>query len=141
MRADTAVNSVSADWKGLAKGAVCPKCGVELKGKGKKKRKLETYGGQAVEGMRYIHIPELGIPSAMRKGLGESVSHKTLFKAYESKLLPKQEIEIKQLIDLTNQNKRIALVCFEADHLFCHRHSLVEYLQKNKAFKRAVIHL
>jgi uncharacterized protein (DUF488 family) len=92
-------------------------------------------------GMKYIHIPELGIPSAMRKGLGESVSHKALFKAYENKLLPKQEIEIKQLIDLTNQNERIALVCFEADHLFCHRHSLVGHLQNNKAFKRAVIHL
>ena len=92
-------------------------------------------------GMKYIHIPELGIPPAMRKGLGESVSHKTLFKAYKTKLLPKQEIEIQQLLDLTNQNERIALVCFEADHHFCHRHSLVEHLQKNKAFKRAVIHL
>jgi uncharacterized protein (DUF488 family) len=92
-------------------------------------------------GMKYIHIPELGIPSAMRKGLGESVSHKTLFKAYENKLLPKQEAEIKQLIDLTEQNERIALVCFEADHNFCHRHTLTEHLQKNKSFKRAVVHL
>ena len=92
-------------------------------------------------GMKYIHIPELGIPSSMRKGLGESVSHKALFKAYEDKLLPKQETEIKQLIDLTNQNERIALVCFEADHNFCHRHTLIEHLQKNKSFKRAVIHL
>ena len=92
-------------------------------------------------GMRYIHIPELGIPSSMRKGLGESVSHKTLFKAYENKLLPNHETEIKQLIDLTNQNERIALVCFEADHNFCHRHTLIEHLQKNKSFKRTVINL
>ncbi len=93
------------------------------------------------EGMKYIHIPELGIPSSMRKGLGESVSHKSLFKAYESKLLPNHETEIKQLIDLTNQNERIALVCFEADHNLCHRHTLTEHLQKNKSFKRAVVHL
>jgi len=92
-------------------------------------------------GMKYIHIPELGIPSTMRKGLGESVSHKALFKAYENKLLPKQEFEIKQLIDLTNKDERIALVCFEADHNFCHRHTLIEHLQKNKSFKRAVTHL
>lgn len=92
-------------------------------------------------GMKYIHIPELGIPSTMRKGLGESVSHKALFKAYENKLLPKQNVEIKQLIDLTNQNERIALVCFEADHNFCHRHTLIEHLQKTTAFKRVVIHL
>jgi uncharacterized protein (DUF488 family) len=92
-------------------------------------------------GMKYIHIPELGIPSTMRKGLGESVSHKALFKAYENKLLPKQETEIKQLIDLTNKDERIALVCFETDHNFCHRHTLIEHLQKTTAFKRAVIHL
>jgi uncharacterized protein (DUF488 family) len=92
-------------------------------------------------GMKYMHIPELGIPSTMRKGLGETISHKSLFKTYEIKLLPKQEAEINQLIDLTNQNERIALVCFEANHNFCHRHTLVEHLQKNKAFKRAVIHL
>ena len=92
-------------------------------------------------GMKYIHIPELGIPSSMRKGLGESVSYKSLFKAYETKLLPKQETAIKQLIDLTNQNERIALVCFEANHNFCHRHTLIEHLQKNKSFKKVVIHL
>lgn len=92
-------------------------------------------------GMKYIHIPELGIPSAMRKGLGESVSHKTLFEAYETKLLPNHEAEIKQLIDLTNQDERIALVCFESDHNFCHRHTLIEHLQEHKSFKRAVIHL
>jgi uncharacterized protein (DUF488 family) len=98
---------------------------------------------QSIEsaGMKYVHIPELGIPSAMRKGLGESVSHTTLFQQYESELLPQQEVPIKQLIDLTNQNERIALVCFEANHHFCHRHTLVEHLQKNKSFKRAVIHL
>jgi uncharacterized protein (DUF488 family) len=55
--------------------------------------------------------------------------------------LPKQEIEIKQLIDLTEQNERIALVCFEADHKLCHRHTLIEHLQKNKSFKMKVVHL
>ncbi|GAB4541925.1 MAG: DUF488 domain-containing protein [Anaerolineales bacterium] len=92
-------------------------------------------------GMKYIHIPELGIPSAMRKGLGESVSHTTLFQKYKTELLPKQEIKVKQLLDLTDQDERVALVCFEADHRFCHRHTLVEHLQKNKIFKRAVINL
>jgi uncharacterized protein (DUF488 family) len=92
-------------------------------------------------GMKYIHFPELGISSSMRKALGQSISRKTLFKKYESKLLPRQETAIKQLIELTNKKERIALVCFEADHHSCHRHKLVEYLQNIKTFKRAVIHL
>jgi uncharacterized protein (DUF488 family) len=103
------------------------------------KKSFKTYIENA--GMKYIHVPELGIPSSMRKGLGESVSHKALFKAYETKLLPDHKAEVSQLIDLTKQNERIALVCFEADHHFCHRHTLIEHLQKNKNFKRAVIHL
>jgi uncharacterized protein (DUF488 family) len=92
-------------------------------------------------GMKYIHIPELGIPSTIRKKLGESVSRKALFRSYENKLLPKQKAEIKQLIDLTNQNERVALVCFESNHHLCHRHTLIEYLQKKRSFKRKVIHL
>jgi uncharacterized protein (DUF488 family) len=103
------------------------------------KKSFKTYIESA--GIKYIHVPQLGIPSAMRKGLGESVSHKDLFKAYESDLLPNQKAEISQFLDLTNQNERIALVCFEADHNFCHRHTLIEHLQKNKNFKRAVTHL
>ncbi len=92
-------------------------------------------------GMKYSHIPELGIPSAMRKGLGESISHTVLFQKYEKELLPKQEDEIKQLLNLTNQSERVALVCFEANHHYCHRHTLVEHLQKSSAFKRTVINL
>ena len=92
-------------------------------------------------GMKYVHITELVIPSAMRKDLGTKISHNNLFKKYETKLLPKQEAEIKQLIDLTNKNERIALVCFESNHHLCHRHTLIEYLQKKRSFKRKVIHL
>jgi len=91
--------------------------------------------------MKYIHIPELGIPSAMRKGLGTRISHNKLFQKYQTKLLPKQDLAIKQLIDLTNKNERIALVCFESNHHLCHRHTLIEYLQKKRSFKRKVIHL
>ena len=92
-------------------------------------------------GMKYIHIPELGIPSAMRKGLGESVSHTVLFQKYEKELLPQQDKEIQHLLNLVSQNERIALVCFEADHHYCHRHTLIEHLQKNNSFERAVIHI
>lgn len=92
-------------------------------------------------GMKYVHIPELGIPSVMRKGLGESVSHNVLFQKYEKELLPQQGKEVQQLLNITSQNERVALVCFEADHHYCHRHTLIEHLQKNNSFERAVIHI
>jgi hypothetical protein len=92
-------------------------------------------------GMRYIHIPELGIPSAIRKGLGKSLSYAELFKVYERQILPEQEAAISQLFDLTQTNERIAIVCFEANPHSCHRLPLIKHLQQNKAFKRTVIHL
>jgi uncharacterized protein (DUF488 family) len=94
-----------------------------------------------IAGIKYFHIPELGIPSTMRKGLGRTLTHKKLFEKYESKLLPKQENAKTYLLDLISKYPRIALVCFEADHLFCHRYTLVENLKKEKVLSRSVVHL
>ena len=92
-------------------------------------------------GIKYFHIPELGIPSAMRKGLGISISHKKLFRRYETKLLPKQEAAKLQLLKLIDKYPRIALVCFEANYQFCHRNTLLEYLKKEKSLPKSVMHL
>ena len=92
-------------------------------------------------GMKYFHVPELGIPSSMRKGLGESVSHKNLFQIYKAKLLPEHEDAQQQLLRLIVENSRIALVCFEADHNFCHRNTLIEHLQETNPLPSPVLHL
>ena len=92
-------------------------------------------------GMKYIHIPELGIPSSMRKGLGTSVSHESLFQKYETELLPDHEEAQKQLLRLMAEYSRIALVCFEAYHHFCHRNTLIEHLQKKNPLPSPVFHL
>jgi hypothetical protein len=92
-------------------------------------------------GMKYIHIPGLGIPSAMRKGLGKDVSREKLFLKYETELLPRQEKAKTQLLDLVAKYPRIALVCFEANHNFCHRYTLVKYLQKKRVLARPVKHI
>jgi YgiT-type zinc finger domain-containing protein len=46
--ADTVMRSASTETA-KRKKEMCPKCGGEAKKKGKKKRKLETNGGQAIE--------------------------------------------------------------------------------------------
>jgi uncharacterized protein (DUF488 family) len=103
------------------------------------KRSFKQYIESA--GMKYFHIPELGIPSSMRKGLGSSVSHKDLFRKYENELLPEHEEAQKRLLNLIAEYSRIALVCFEADHHFCHRNTLVEHLQKKYPLPSSVLHL
>jgi uncharacterized protein (DUF488 family) len=91
--------------------------------------------------MKYFHIPELGIPSAMRKGLGQSVSYESLFRKYEADLLPDQGEAKTHLSNLIVAYPRIALVCFEADHHYCHRYTLIEHIQKERKILRPVIHL
>jgi uncharacterized protein (DUF488 family) len=91
--------------------------------------------------MKYIHIPELGIPSYMRKRLGTSISYKRLFQKYERDLLPKQEKARMKLLDVIDKNTRIALVCFEADYNLCHRHTLIEYLQREEVLTKPIKHI
>jgi uncharacterized protein (DUF488 family) len=103
------------------------------------KKRFSDYVEKA--GMRYTHIPELGIPSDMRKGLGKTITHERLFQKYETDLLPKQEEAKLQLLDLIDKNPRVALVCFESDYHFCHRYRLVEYLQREKGLTKPVKHI
>jgi uncharacterized protein (DUF488 family) len=92
-------------------------------------------------GMKYFHIPELGIPSAMRKGLGQKISYKRLFENYENRLLPELNEAKDYLLKLINKYSRVALVCFEADHHYCHRSILLQYLKKKRVLKKPVFHL
>lgn len=61
MISDAAMNSASTEWQAGEKAVVCPKCGVALIKKGKKKRKLQTRGGRDIELEReYGVCPECG---------------------------------------------------------------------------------
>lgn len=103
------------------------------------KRSFSVYVEKA--GIKYFHIPELGIPSAMRKGLDRSISRKQLFAKYKRFMLPKQQEAQSKLLQLITEYSRIALVCFEADYNACHRHTLVESLRKDELLKKPVVHL
>ena len=49
MLSDAAMASSSTEWMINERVPVCPNCGAELTKKGKKKRKMQTRGGQEVE--------------------------------------------------------------------------------------------
>jgi YgiT-type zinc finger domain-containing protein len=61
MLSDAAIRSVQAEWSEAKGNVVCPNCGAKLEQKGKKKRKLQTRGGQEVELEReYGVCPQCG---------------------------------------------------------------------------------
>lgn len=92
-------------------------------------------------GIKYQHIPELGVPSALRKNLGTKASYQSLFRHYEKKILASNLDYIEQIKIAIAQSSRVALMCFEADYHSCHRYKITEYLIQDKSFKTNIVHL
>ena len=79
-------------------------------------------------GIRYEHLPELGIESRQRKGLKTPSDFKALFSAYERSILPKQEAALDTIRAWLRSGDAVALTCFERDAGQCHRHSVAAAL-------------
>ncbi len=73
--------------------------------------------------IEYEHFPQLGIPSAARKELGQSVSREQLFDDYEHQFLPRRTAEIERLAEWVTRQPTV-LVCMEAQPEMCHRSRL-----------------
>lgn len=86
-------------------------------------------------GIKYIHIPDLGIESDKRKALSSQSDYEKLFRDYERNILSDSSERLEELYNIYNSNRRIALMCFEADHTCCHRsrtiNALVNKYNKN----------
>ena len=78
-------------------------------------------------GIDYLHIPELGIESVDRKNLNNKEDYERLFEKYKQ-TLPIKEVYINRIIELGIE-KRIALLCFEADSNFCHRREVANVIK------------
>lgn len=72
-------------------------------------------------GIEYIHIPELGIESTDRKSLNSQSDYDRLFNTYENSVLIEQTEALDQVLEIFNDKRRIALTCFEKEHVQCHR--------------------
>lgn len=92
-------------------------------------------------GIKYLHIPEVGINSDKRQELDSQKDYDNLFNDYVLNSLPQTTNYQKEILDLLKDNKRIALTCFEADKCQCHRTHLAEAISNFKEFKYKVEHL
>jgi hypothetical protein len=79
-------------------------------------------------GIEYIHIPELGIESTDRKSLNSQSDYDRLFNTYENSVLQEQTEALQQVLDIFSDKRRIALTCFEKEHIQCHRSRVAEKL-------------
>jgi len=79
-------------------------------------------------GIKFMHIPELGIESDKRKNLDSKADYDRLFEEYEEETLPYRTKELKEIYELFKEHKRIAITCFEREPSCCHRHKVSNYL-------------
>ena len=81
-------------------------------------------------GIRYEHLPELGIESRQRRGLESQADFDALFKTYERKSLPRQGAALAKIRAWLRSGESVALTCYERDADQCHRHCVADALRQ-----------
>lgn len=94
-----------------------------------------------VVGIKYEHIPDLGIDSDKRQDLNSQSDYDALFQQYRNDTLKKTHPQQEYLLELLQTHKRIALTCFEANIHQCHRKHLSEAITKLPGFQYELKHI
>ncbi len=100
--------------------------------------KKTLHGAVAKLGIKYNHIPNLGIESENRKMLQTKEDYQRLFDKYEQTLTSKTN-ELDYLNSIIEVENRVALTCFEKDVSDCHRGVIAKKMHQQ--YKRNIKHL
>lgn len=92
-------------------------------------------------GIKYLHIPEVGIDSSKRQTLNDQSDYDSLFEEYTATTLKTTLKEQHNILGLLVTHQRVALTCFEAEPCQCHRTHLAKSVSHLKGFDHALIHL
>jgi uncharacterized protein (DUF488 family) len=80
-------------------------------------------------GIRYEHLPELGIASAQRQELRTQEDYDVLFRLYEENWSPNQALALTVIRTWVEAGERVALTCYEHLPCQCHRRCVAEQLE------------
>ena len=92
-------------------------------------------------GIRYEHLPELGIASSERRGLDTQADYDALFDIYEREYLPDQREALLRIVGWVQAGDRVALTCFERLPSQCHRHCVAAALERDFGQPFSAVHL
>jgi hypothetical protein len=92
-------------------------------------------------GIRYEHLPELGIASEQRQELHTQADYDALFAEYERESLPQQRAALDKIRGWVTAGERVALTCFERLPQQCHRHCVAEALERMSGAQLRAHHL
>lgn len=97
-------------------------------------------GCEAV-GIRYEHLPELGVPSEQRRNLETQEDYDALFAEYERTSLPHQGDALMRIAGWVRSGERVALTCYERLPQRCHRRCVAAEMERRFGDQFAVGHL
>jgi uncharacterized protein (DUF488 family) len=80
-------------------------------------------------GIKYVHLPAVGISSDKRQELETQQDYDVLFEDYKATTLKQTKNSQEEILNLLEEHGRIALTCFEANICQCHRLHLAEALK------------
>lgn len=92
-------------------------------------------------GIRFLHIPEVGIQSEKRKELNCQTDYDRLFEDYKKTVLANQTTKQVEILELLKDEKRIALTCFEKNIHQCHRKHLANSISNLEGFRYEIKHI
>jgi uncharacterized protein (DUF488 family) len=92
-------------------------------------------------GIRYEHLPELGINSEERRDLNTEEDYDALFAEYERKSLPRQTQALRRIRGWVQDGDRLALTCFERLPEHCHRLCVAKALAQQAGKDLVAVHL
>lgn len=92
-------------------------------------------------GIEYQHFPDLGIESSERKTLVTAKDYNDLFTKYQSGVILKTRKKQMLILQLVEDKKRVALMCFEKEPWMCHRSRLAEAIINLSNRKLNLTHL
>ena len=92
-------------------------------------------------GIRYEHLPELGISSEKRRQVETAADLEALFTDYERSSLPNQGEALDTIGHWIAEGERVALTCYERLPEHCHRHCVAEALERTREKPIATAHL
>ena len=81
-------------------------------------------------GIRYEHLPELGVESRFRRDLETQADFDALFKMYERRILPRRGDALGKIRAWLQSGESVALTCYEREAGQCHRHCVADVLHR-----------
>lgn len=75
--------------------------------------------------IKYVHSPDLGVPSQIRRKLGETGNYDLFFKWYDENVISRLDE-----MELENLGYPFAIMCVEYDPTKCHRHRIALALEQ-----------